>query len=238
MNTPRHPLAATFRQAVETPGQLAAMPGQTARTPRPLAEAFDQANLWLDQAVLGLDQLAESFRQAILLLRQLAELLRQPTFGSASWQNHSAKPSNHSASWRNGSASRLLARPVGGSVPPSRLFVLPTGRIPLPSPFSRRAHRLSGRLNRVWYRSIDIPFWFLAIYSPPRGIASNKPEVENRETLSVVIKNAPQWLAGRLLFTALVYAPTLASSSFDSTFTILNCSACIPVSARKESLPK
>jgi hypothetical protein len=32
--------------------------------------------------------------------------------------------------------------------------------------------------------------------------------------------------------------PTLASSSLFSTFTILNCSACIPVSARKESLPK
>ena len=34
------------------------------------------------------------------------------------------------------------------------------------------------------------------------------------------------------------YAPTLASSSLVSTFTILNCSACIPVSARKDSLPK
>jgi toxin ParE1/3/4 len=32
--------------------------------------------------------------------------------------------------------------------------------------------------------------------------------------------------------------PTLASSSLFSTFTILNCSACMPVSARKDSLPK
>lgn len=32
--------------------------------------------------------------------------------------------------------------------------------------------------------------------------------------------------------------PTLASSSLVVTFWILNCSACMPGSARKESLPK
>jgi hypothetical protein len=36
----------------------------------------------------------------------------------------------------------------------------------------------------------------------------------------------------------IVQDPTLASSSLFSTFTILNCSACMPVSARNESLPK
>jgi hypothetical protein len=45
------------------------------------------------------------------------------------------------------------------------------------------------------------------------------------------IKTAPQFPAGRLVFSEF-QEPTLASSSLFSTFTILNCSACMPVSAR------
>jgi len=42
------------------------------------------------------------------------------------------------------------------------------------------------------------------------------------------IKNAPQFPAGRFVFSEFLQGPTLASSSLFSTFTILNCSACMP----------
>jgi hypothetical protein len=57
-------------------------------------------------------------------------------------------------------------------------------------------------------------------------------------TLYARNKNAPQFPTRRFVFSEWLQAPTLASSSLFSTFTILNCSACMPVSARKDSLPK
>jgi hypothetical protein len=77
-------------------------------------------------------------------------------------------------------------------------------------------------------------------HSPPHGcrVGDRRSAVEpqwrgpNRER-----KNAPRRGAGRFEGRA-AQLPTLASSSLFATFTILNCSACMPGSARKDSLPK
>jgi hypothetical protein len=86
------------------------------------------------------------------------------------------------------------------------------------------------------------------LQTPPlgtRAVLQHAPSRELRYYLSLSHpdevpknKNAPQFLAGRFVFADRFYAPMLAISSLVSPFTILNCWAVMPVSARKVSLPK
>ena len=80
--------------------------------------------------------------------------------------------------------------------------------------------------------------WKITNFQPSWVIdRKRKRPAITREAFSVV--GSSLWLELRRAAPTLhFHDPTLASSSPFSTFTILNCSACIPVSARNDSLPK
>ena len=84
----------------------------------------------------------------------------------------------------------------------------------------------------------DFACWSQGSRIKSRGVVFGKRERAEVEIASGKEKKPPRsFLWGGLLF-RWIQEPTLASSSLVITFWILNCSACMPGSERKESLPK